>query len=53
MFRRAQENNCETEFLKLSRVVNEICAKENKNNDEYNIENTKIVLQVVNMISVL
>ena len=44
MFRRAQENNCETEFLKLSRVMNEICAKENKTNNEYNIENTKIVL---------
>lgn len=43
MFRRSQENHCEQEFLQLSRVKNEVCAKSNKD-DELSIENTKIVL---------
>ena len=42
MFRRAQENHCEREFLKLSRKCDEICAKET--DDTLSIENTKIVL---------
>jgi DNA polymerase elongation subunit (family B) len=55
MFRRAEENHCEREFLKLSRKMGEICGK--KVNDassstengphhgsEYSIENTKVVL---------
>ena len=47
MFRRAQELKCETEFLLLSRKNGELCANKikSKNNDEeYNIENTKIQL---------
>ena len=43
MFRRAQENNCAVEFLKLSRVKNEMCGKVNSQN-KMSIENTKIVL---------
>ena len=42
MFRRAQENKCEREFLKLSRKLNELCAKEDKNTRQLNIENTKM-----------
>jgi DNA polymerase elongation subunit (family B) len=42
MFRRAQENHCEHEFLKLSRKCDEVCAKET--DGVLNIENTKIVL---------
>jgi DNA polymerase elongation subunit (family B) len=42
MFRRSQETGCAQEFLQLSRIQNEICAKEK--NDELMIENTKIVL---------
>ena len=42
MFRRAQENKCEREFLKLSRKMNELCAKEDKNTRQLNIENTKM-----------
>jgi len=45
MFRRAQENHCEREFLKLSRKEGEICAKGAGSDDaELSIENTKIVL---------
>ena len=45
MFRRAQENYCERQFLQLSRIKNDICAKEVKSkNNELAIENTKIVL---------
>ena len=43
MFRRAQENNCETEFLLLSRKTGELCAKYNKD-DELQIENTKLAI---------
>ena len=45
MFRRAQENHCEREFLKLSRKEGEICAKGvNSDDGDLSIENTKIVL---------
>jgi len=42
MFRRAQENHCEREFLMLSRNKEEVCAK--LTNYDYQIENTKVVL---------
>ena len=42
MFRRAQENKCEREFLKLSRKINEVCAKEDIHTRQLNIENTKM-----------
>jgi DNA polymerase elongation subunit (family B) len=42
MFRRAQENKCERDFLKLSRKVNELCAKEDRHTRQLNIENTKM-----------
>jgi DNA polymerase elongation subunit (family B) len=46
MFRRAEENRCESEFLLLSRKVGELCAKSNRDGDEsssaYCIENTKM-----------
>ena len=41
MFRRAQENNCEEEFLLLSRKNGELCATYNKEK-ELVIENTKL-----------
>ena len=48
MFRRAEENHCEREFLKLSRKINELCAKENrikgKPDGTIALENTKIQL---------
>jgi DNA polymerase elongation subunit (family B) len=41
MFRRAQENHCEREFLLLSRKINELCATESRENPgELNIEHT-------------
>ena len=42
MFRRSQENHCETDFLQLSRLQGEVCAKEKEG--VYMIENTKIAL---------
>ena len=43
MFRRAQENYCDREFLMLSRKVNEICANEERDSPgKYNLEHTKI-----------
>ena len=42
MFRRAQENHCEHEFLKLSRKCDEVCAKDT--DGVLSIENTKIIL---------
>jgi DNA polymerase delta subunit 1 len=43
MFRRAQENHCEREFLLLSRKKNELCATESRENPgELNIEHTKM-----------
>ena len=44
MFRRSQELHCESEFLKLSRMSEQTCAKVNNDTGTYNIENTKIVL---------
>ena len=48
MFRRAQENYCENEFLLLSRKVNELCANERVDQATgertMNLENTKVVL---------
>ena len=41
MFRRAQENKCDRQFLLLSRKINELCAKEDANHN-LNIENTKM-----------
>jgi len=43
MFRRAQENHCEREFLLLSRKINELCATESRENPgELKIEHTKM-----------
>jgi DNA polymerase elongation subunit (family B) len=44
MFRRAQENHCEREFLMLSRKKNEICAKFGQGGEITGIENAKVVL---------
>ena len=44
MFRRAEENHCEREFLKLSRKMNELCGTEDPNTGTIKIENTKIQL---------
>ena len=43
MFRRAQENHCENEFLLLSRKVDELCATKNKEGI-LSIENTKMAI---------
>lgn len=43
MFRRAQENHCEREFLALSRQIGEICGKVDRDG-ELAIENTKLVI---------
>jgi DNA polymerase elongation subunit (family B) len=43
MFRRAQENHCENEFLMLSRKVGDLCAKFNADK-EMVIENTKLAI---------
>jgi len=43
MFQRAQENHCVHEFLKLSRIENEICGKY-KNGKVSGIEESKIVI---------
>jgi DNA polymerase elongation subunit (family B) len=42
MFRRAQENHCDQNFLMLSRKMGEICGK--ISNGQYEIENTKVAL---------
>ena len=52
MFRRAQETNCVSQFLQLSRKKNEICTKkifftrdeEIDDREKYQLENTKTVL---------
>ena len=44
MFRRAQENDCVEEFLKLSKNNNEVCVNRDYKTNECNIEETKIVL---------
>ena len=43
MFRRAQENHCEKEFLLLSRKHGELCGKLNKEG-QVEIENTKMAI---------
>jgi len=43
MFRRAQENHCENDFLLLSRKVDELCATKNKEG-VLSIENTKMAI---------
>lgn len=42
MFRRAQENDCVDEFLKLSRNKGEVCATTDKETGEYKIEESSI-----------
>jgi DNA polymerase elongation subunit (family B) len=44
MFRRAQENKCEKEFLKLSRNKGEICGNRDFETGEYNIEESSVQL---------
>ena len=41
---RAQENNCEEEFLKLSRNNNEICGSKDEDTGKIKIEESKIVI---------
>jgi len=41
---RARENNCEEEFLKLSRNVGEVCGKKNEENGKIDIEESKIII---------
>ncbi|MDC1321203.1 hypothetical protein N8261_04510 [Flavobacteriaceae bacterium] len=41
---RSRENNCEEEFLKLSRNVDELCGTKNDETGKINIEESKIVL---------
>ena len=42
MFRRAEENNCVEDFLKLSRNNNEICGTKDRDSNRYKIEETSI-----------
>ena len=42
MFRRAEENNCIEEFLKLSRNVDEICANFDNESSRYKLEENSI-----------
>jgi len=42
MFRRAEENNCVEDFLKLSRNTEEICATKDKDTDKYKIEESTL-----------
>jgi DNA polymerase elongation subunit (family B) len=42
MFRRAQENDCQEEFLQLSRNIGEICANKDRDSNTYKIEETTI-----------
>lgn len=42
MFRRSLENNCATDFLKLSRNKDEVCAQWDKERNQYKIEETSI-----------
>jgi DNA polymerase elongation subunit (family B) len=41
---RARENNCEEEFLKLSRNLNEVCGNKNDETGKIDIEESKIVI---------
>ena len=42
MFKRAEENNCIEEFLKLSRNKDEICATKDKESGKYKLEESTI-----------
>ena len=42
MFRRAEENNCVEDFLKLSRNKDEICGTKDKDTGKWKIEESKI-----------
>jgi DNA polymerase elongation subunit (family B) len=42
MFKRAEENNCVEEFLKLSRNKDEICATKDKDTGKYKIEESSL-----------
>jgi DNA polymerase elongation subunit (family B) len=42
MFRRAEENDCVEDFLKLSRNTDEICATKDQNTGKYKIEETTL-----------
>jgi DNA polymerase elongation subunit (family B) len=42
MFRRAEENNCAEDFLKLSRNKDEICGTKDKDNGKWKIEESTI-----------
>jgi DNA polymerase elongation subunit (family B) len=42
MFKRAEENNCVEEFLKLSRNKDEICATKDKDSGKYRIEESSL-----------
>jgi DNA polymerase elongation subunit (family B) len=42
MFRRAEENNCVEEFLKLSKIKGEICGTKDMKTNRYKIEETSI-----------
>ena len=44
MFRRAQENDCDTDFLQLSRIRGEICAQVDRTTGARSLDQTKIVL---------
>jgi len=44
MFRRAEENNCVSDFLKLSRNVEEICATKDRDTGIYKIEESSVKL---------
>lgn len=44
MFRRADENNCVEEFLKLSRNVDEICGSRDRQTRKWKIEESSVVL---------
>lgn len=42
MFRRAEENNCVSEFLKLSKNTGEVCGSRDMKTNKYKIEETSI-----------
>ena len=44
MFRRAQENDCVDDFLKLSRNKDEICGVQDKDTGKYDIETSSITI---------
>ena len=51
MFRRSQELHCESEFLKLSRMADETCAKVNNETGAYKHRKyEKLYWQLANMI---